>query len=119
MSTPICPDCSSSGLCCTHLAEESIRANATARNSGTLLTALRRIEAECSFPSDEVQKTIRDVARKAIAQFEDRTFESSIPAVINSAVRHCQDCGKQLMSSDGDALRCFQCFPRDLETCAH
>lgn len=47
-----------------------------------LLTALRRIEAGCAFPADEVQKTVRDVARTAISEFESKPFESTIPVVL-------------------------------------
>ena len=47
-----------------------------------LRKALRRIEAGCAFPADEVQKTIRDVARDAIAQSEGKPFVSKVLAVI-------------------------------------
>jgi hypothetical protein len=73
--------------------------------------ALRRIEAGCAFPSDEVQTTIRDVARKAIAEFDNKPFESDIPAQFGSSipkhyhvakyvdevlVRACRECGRDL-----------------------
>lgn len=59
-----------------HLLAESIANPADARlvaAAPELLEALKRIEQGCSFPSDDVQRAMRDVARAAIAKAEGKT----------------------------------------------